>query len=99
MFNIIIKPALFPFALFVSFFLIFPTVPILEMLHMILQDHSRWEPPVDTFEPYSFWWLPLLHMLCFFISYMAYSKLRIEIIRTPATETIDRLIESATSDR
>ncbi len=32
-----------------------------------------------------------------FVSYLAYSKLRIEIIRTPASETIDRLIEAATS--
>jgi len=32
-----------------------------------------------------------------FISYLAYNKLKIEIIRTPATETIDRIIEAATS--
>jgi uncharacterized protein YaaR (DUF327 family) len=32
-----------------------------------------------------------------FISFVTYSKLKIEIIRTPATETIDRLISAATS--
>jgi hypothetical protein len=32
-----------------------------------------------------------------FISYLAYNKLKVEIIRTPATETIDRIIEAATS--
>ena len=32
-----------------------------------------------------------------FMAYLSYSKLKIEIIRTPASETIDRLIQAATS--
>jgi hypothetical protein len=57
-----------------------------------------WEPPVNAFEPFSFWWLPIFaYALFLFISYLAYNKLKIEIIRTPASETIDRLIEASTS--
>jgi hypothetical protein len=100
-FNVIIKPALISlFALFISFFLDIATVPILGDVTFDLARSlfPGWEPPVDTFEPYSFWWLPVIaYALFMFIAYMAYSKLRIEIIRTPATETIDRLIEAATS--
>ena len=57
-----------------------------------------WQPPVDTFEPYSFWWLPIaVYALFIFISYLAYNRLKLEIIRTPASETIDRIIEASTS--
>jgi hypothetical protein len=100
-FSIIIKPALISlFALFVSFFLDISTVPILGDVTFDLARSlfPGWEPPTDTFEPYSFWWLPVIaYGLFMFIAYMAYSRLRIEIIRTPASETIDRLIEAATS--
>jgi hypothetical protein len=57
-----------------------------------------WQPPVDTFEPYSFWWLPIaVYALFVFIAFLAYNRLKLEIIRTPATETIDRVIESSMS--
>jgi hypothetical protein len=100
-FNIIVKPALISlFALFISFFLDLSRVPILGEVTFDLARSlfPGWEPPVDTFEPYSFWWLPVISYAVFmFIAYLAYSKLKIEIIRTPASETIDRLIESANS--
>lgn len=100
-FNLVIKPALISFfALIVSFFLDISTVPILgEVTFDIAKSlFPSWEPPTDTFTPYSFWWLPVVAYAIFvFISYLAYSKLKIEIIRTPASETIDRLIEAATS--
>jgi hypothetical protein len=100
-FSLIIKPAIISFiALFVSFFIDVATVPFLGNITFDLAQSlfPGWVPPVETFEPYTFWWLPVIaYALFLFISYLAYSKLRIEIIRTPATETIDRLIQGATS--
>jgi hypothetical protein len=100
-FSLIIKPAIISFiALFVSFFIDVATVPFLGNITFDLAQSlfPGWVPPVETFEPYTFWWLPVIaYALFLFISYLAYSKLRIEIIRTPATETIDRLIQGAIS--
>ena len=100
-FSMIIKPAIISFiALFVSFFIDVATVPFLGNITFDLAQSlfPGWVPPVETFEPYTFWWLPVVaYALFIFISYLAYSKLRIEIIRTPATETIDRLIGGAMS--
>ncbi len=100
-FSIIIKPAIISFiALVVSFFLDISTVPF---LGDVTFDIARslfpgWEPPIDTFTPYSFWWLPVVAYGIFvFIAYLAYSRLKVEIIRTPASETIDRLIEASIS--
>lgn len=100
-FDTIIKPAIISFiALILSFFIDVARVPF---LGEITYDLARslfpgWQPPVDTFQPYSFWWLPIaVYALFIFISYLAYNKLKLEIIRTPATETIDRVIESSTS--
>ena len=100
-FSLIVKPAIISFiALFVSFFIDVAKVPFLgnitfELAQSLFPD---WVPPVATFEPYTFWWLPVVsYALFLFISYLAYSKLKIEIIRTPATETIDRLIQGAIS--
>ncbi|MFI5237304.1 MAG: hypothetical protein ACHQLA_05150 [Ignavibacteriales bacterium] len=100
-FDIIIKPAIISFvALIVSFFLDVSTVPFLGDITFDLARSlfPGWQAPVETFEPYSFWWLPIFaYGLFVFISYLAYNKLKIEIIRTPASETIDRIIEAATS--
>jgi hypothetical protein len=100
-FNIVIKPALISLiALVVSFFLDISTVPFLgDITFDIAQSlFPTWERPVDTFTSVSFWWLPVVAYAIFvFIAYLAYSKLKIELIRTPASETIDRIIESATS--
>jgi len=100
-FNTIIKPAVISFiALIVSFFIDVSSVPFFgEVTYNLARSlFPGWQPPVDTFEPYSFWWLPIaVYALFIFISYLAYNKLKLEIIRTPATETIDRVIESSTS--
>ena len=100
-FNTIIKPAIISFiALFVSFFIDVANVPILGEVTFDLARSlfPGWQPPVDAFEPYSFWWLPIaVYALFIFISFLAYNRLKLEIIRTPASETIDRIIESSTS--
>lgn len=100
-FNIVIKPAIISFiALIVSFFLDVSTVPFLGDVTYDLAKSlfPGWQPPVDTFVPYSFWWLPIFaYGLFLFIAYQTYNKLKIEIIRTPASETIDRIIEASTS--
>jgi hypothetical protein len=100
-FNTVIKPAIISFiALVISFFIDVASVPILgEVTYDLTRSlFPGWQPPVETFEPYSFWWLPVaVYGLFIFISFMAFNRLKLEIIRTPATETIDRVIESATS--
>ena len=100
-FDTIIKPAIISFiALVISFFIDVSSVPFFgEVTYDLARSlFPGWQPPVDTFEPYSFWWLPIaVYALFIFISYLAYNKLKLEIIRTPATETIDRVIESSTS--
>lgn len=100
-FNTVIRPAIISFiALVISFFIDVASVPILgEVTYDLTRSlFPGWQPPVETFEPYSFWWLPVaVYGLFIFISFMAFNKLKLEIIRTPATETIDRVIESATS--
>ncbi len=100
-FRLIIKPAIISFiALILSFFLDVASVPFLGNVTFDLAKSlfPGWEPPVTAFEPYTFWWLPVIsYGLFLFIAFITYSKLKIEIIRTPATETIDRLISAATS--
>lgn len=100
-FNTIIKPAIISFiALFISFFIDVASVPFLGEVTFDLARSlfPGWQPPVDAFEPYSFWWLPIaVYALFIFISYLAYNRLKLEIIRTPASETIDRIIEASTS--
>ena len=100
-FNVVVKPAIISFvALIVSFFLDVSKVPLLGEItfDMAKSLFPSWQEPSTAFEPFSFWWLPVFaYALFVFISFLAYNKLKIEIIRTPATETIDRVIESSTS--
>ncbi|MCW8803252.1 MAG: hypothetical protein OQK57_02550 [Ignavibacteriaceae bacterium] len=100
-FNTIIKPAIISLiALIISFFIDVASVPILGEVTFDLARSlfPGWQPPVDAFEPYSFWWLPVaVYALFIFISFLAYNRLKLEIIRTPASETIDRIIEASTS--
>jgi hypothetical protein len=100
-FNVVIKPAIISLiALLVSFFLDVSKVPILGDVTFNLARtlFPGWQPPVDTFEPYSFWWLPVAsYALFIFIAYLAYNRLKVEIIRTPASETIDRIIGASMS--
>ncbi len=84
----------------ISFFIDVASVPILGEVTFDLARSlfPGWQPPVDAFEPYSFWWLPVaVYALFIFISFLAYNRLKLEIIRTPASETIDRIIEASTS--
>ena len=87
-------------ALIFSFFLDLSSVPLLGNVTTDLAKvlFPGWEPAVGEFEPYRFWWLPLVTYAIFvFLAYRAYIKLKLEIIRTPASATIDRIINSYTS--
>ena len=100
-FDTIVKPAIISLiALIISFFIDVANVPILGEVTFDLARtlFPGWQPPVDVFEPYSFWWLPVaVYALFLFIAFLAYNRLKLEIIRTPASETIDRIIEASTS--
>ncbi len=100
-FSIIIKPAIISFvALIVSFFLDLSKVPILGNVTIDIARSlfPNWKPVEESVIPYSFWWLPVLTYAFFlFLSYLAFSKLKLEIIRTPASATIDRVINSYSS--
>ena len=100
-FTVIAKAGIISFiALIFSFFLDLSYVPV---LGNVTTDLARvlfpgWEPAIGEFEPYRFWWLPLVTYAIFvFLAYRAYIKLKLEIIRTPASATIDRIINSYTS--
>lgn len=100
-FDTIVKPAIISLiALVISFFIDVAKVPFLGEVTFDLARSlfPGWQAPVDVFEPYSFWWLPVaVYALFIFISFLAYNRLKLEIIRTPASETIDRIIEASTS--
>ena len=100
-FSLIIKPAIISLiALVFSFFLDLSNVPFLgDVTVKIAQSlFPAWNPGESAIAPYSFWWLPVvIYALFIFLSYLAYNKLKLEIIRTPASETIDRIISSYTS--
>ncbi len=100
-FNLVVRPAVISLiALVVSFFLDISSVPILGDITFDIAKSMfpNWTPPIDAYQVFSFWWLPIIvYALFVFIAYLSYSKLKIEIIRTPATETVDRLVESAMS--
>lgn len=100
-FTVVYKPAIISFvALIVSFFLDLSKVPLLGNITMDIAQElfPTWKPVEESFIPYSFWWLPVLTYAFFvLLSYLAYSKLKVEIIRTPASATIDRIINSYSS--
>ncbi len=100
-FTVILKPAIISLvALFISFFLDLSSVPILGNITIDLAKalFPTWQPVEEAFIPYSFWWLPVVtYALFMFFAFLAYSKLKLEIIRTPASATIDRVIGSYNS--
>ncbi len=100
-FSVILKPLIISFvALIISFFLDLSSVPIFGNVTVNIAKYlfPTWEPVEESFAPYSFWWLPFLVFIFFiFIAYLAYNKLKVEISRTPVSETIDRIITSYTS--
>lgn len=100
-FTVIAKPAIISFvALIISFFLDLSKVPILGNITIDIAKSlfPSWQPVQENVIPYSFWWLPVLTYAFFLLmAFLAYSKLKLEIIRTPASATIDRIINSYTS--
>ena len=100
-FSLFIKPAIISFlALIISFFMDISSVPILGNISVNIAKSlfPSWQPAAESFVPYKFWWLPLIvYTLFVFFAYLAYKKLKIEIVRNPASETIDRVITSYTS--
>ena len=100
-FTVILKPAIISFiALFISFFLDLSSVPILGNITIDIAQSlfPSWQPVQESVVPYSFWWLPVVtYALFVFLAFLAYSKLKLEIIRTPKSATIDRVIGSYNS--
>jgi len=100
-FSLIIKPAIISaVALFISFFLDLSSVPFLGNISISIAKSifPAWQPAQSDFTPFSFWWLPILTYLFFiFLAKLSYDKLKMEVLRTPASETIDRVINSYTS--
>jgi hypothetical protein len=97
-FSIIIKPAIISFvALVLSFFLDLSYVPILGNVSIELGKalFPAWQPAQQIVQPFSFWWLPIVvYGLFMFLAFLAFNKLKLEVLRSPASETIDRIITS-----
>ncbi len=100
-FTVILKPALISLiALFISFYLDLSEVPILGNITIDLARSlfPSWQPATGDIEPFRFWWLPIaVYSIFILLAFLAYNKLKLEIIRTPASGTIDRIINSYTS--
>jgi hypothetical protein len=100
-FNVILKPAIISFlALILSFFLDLAYVPLLGDVSVQLGKwlFPTWQPAAEDVIPYSFWWLPVIvYSLFVLLAYLAFNKLKTEVMRSPATETIDRIVTSYTS--
>jgi hypothetical protein len=100
-FTVILKPALISLiALFISFYLDLSEVPILGNITIDLAKSlfPSWKPATGDIEPFRFWWLPLaVYSIFILLAFLAFNKLKLEIIRTPASGTIDRIINSYTS--
>lgn len=97
-FAVIVKPAVISFiALVLSFFLDLSYVPILGNVSVELGKalFPTWQPAQELVEPFSFWWMPVVvYALFVFLAYLAYNKLKLEVLRSPVSETIDRIITS-----
>ena len=97
-FAVIIKPGLISFvALILSFFLDLSYVPILGNVSVELGKalFPTWQPAQEIVTPFSFWWLPIfVYGLFALMAYLAYNKLKLEVLRSPVSETIDRIINS-----
>jgi hypothetical protein len=97
-FSIIYKPAIISIvALVISFFMDISKVPILGNISIDIAKSffPGWQPAVQSFQPYEFWWLPVLTYAFFvLVAYLVYIKLKDEILRNPTSETVDRLIDT-----
>jgi hypothetical protein len=100
-FSVILKPAIISFlALILSFFLDLAYVPLLGDVSVTLGQwlFPTWQPAAEDVIPYSFWWLPVVvYSLFVLLAYLAFNKLKAEVMRSPATETIDRIVTSYTT--
>ena len=100
-FTVILKPAMISLvALFITFYLDLSEVPILGNITIDLAKSlfPSWQPVTGDIVPFRFWWLPLaVYSIFVLLAFLAYNKLKLEIIRTPASGTIDRIINSYTS--
>jgi hypothetical protein len=100
-FSVILKPAIISFiALIFSFFLDLAYVPLLGDISVQLGKwlFPTWEPAVESVVPYSFWWLPVVvYSLYVLLAYLAFNKLKTEVMRSPSTETVDRIVTSYNS--
>jgi len=97
-FSVIVKPAIISLvALVLSFFLDLSYVPILGNVSVELGKalFPAWQPAQQIVQPFSFWWLPIVvYGLFMFLAFLAFNKLKLEVLRSPASETIDRIITS-----
>jgi hypothetical protein len=97
-FSVVIKPAIISFAaLFISFFLDLSSVPILGNITAKIAKSlfPTWQANTEALVPYSFWWIPVIvYILFFLLSYSAWLKLKKEVGRRASTETIDKIISS-----
>ncbi len=97
-FSLMLKPAIFSaFAVILSLFLDISRVPILGNISIDIAKYlfPTWQPAEFAVEPYQFWWLPLIvYGFYVLLAYLSFKKLHTEVARTPATETIDRIITS-----
>ena len=100
-FSIIIKPAIISFvALVISFFMDISNVPILGNISVVIAKSlfPGWQPAAEAFQPFRFWWLPFITYAFFILlAFLTYNKLKEEVLRNPASETIDRVIDSYSS--
>ena len=100
-FTVILKPAMISLvALIITFYLDLSEVPILGNITIDLAKSlfPSWQPVTGDIVPFRFWWLPLaVYAIFILLAFLAYNKLKLEIIRTPASATIDRIINSYTS--
>lgn len=100
-FSLIAKPALISLiALLISFFFDISNVPILGNISVSLAKSlfPEWHPATQNFESFRFWWLPpITYGLFILLSYLTYRKLKLEIVRNPVSETIDRVVDSYAS--
>lgn len=96
--NILIKPILITFAvIIISFFIDVSYVPFLGDITINIAEtlFPNWEPVKEQVIPYRFWWLPLaFYALFLIITYFAFQKLKTEIQISPASATIDRVVNS-----
>jgi len=95
------KAAIISFvALILSFFLDISYVPILGNISVTIAQFlfPTWNPAAGEIAPYSFWWLPVATYVLFIIfAYVAYTKLKYEIVKAPVSETIDRVVSAYTT--